>query len=174
MVITKQIAQDVAKKACAKLQKEVQKEKTAISAYLQGVYLAKIDQKVINLLHDPIAKSFIIKTNYCYVYGTGFTRASFQFIDYVPSHGNGGVTMNLDKNQSDYFVKLLDKFESLELKYKQMVEKIENTLYNLRTFKRVCENMPELEQFFTVSKNQDKLIVPVGSLRKEMKELQLP
>lgn len=132
MKISKEKAQEAAKKITEPLLKKCKEAEAALAEYLT-VTLSKKIPKEVQALHEKWPGYFRQKSSF-YIKGIGYTSLTKCIVE---------DSFELTKTEMQHAVKLDQEHEKAKEHYKKTFSEIEAAILQLGTINRVKENMPE-------------------------------
>lgn len=163
--ITKTIAEDVARQLTAKKSEEVDKLKNDLKLLNTQIYVSKLPSSVMDMFEDY--PEYFNKSSSESVTGPGLNKwHRVEFTRSLPRSNNNSI--NLDAKEAQKIIKLEDKIEDKGKAYKELFEKIEIALINLRTYANVQREFPEAFKLLPASNIGMKLAVNVADIRKQL------
>jgi hypothetical protein len=169
MRITKDVAEETAKKMISKKSLELKKLSSDFSDKIRKMKVKQIPKNVIETYEyfpDYFNACFSV-----YLKGVGFNNDCIKVQKY-PYNGNYYLELNSNTSVvSNELLKQFNKIKSLEKEIKDLKLEIETALYStLRTYKRVEESFPEALEFLPpMNNNKTALVVNLSSLRDKIK-----
>ncbi len=158
--ITKQQAYDAAKSVCAKELKVINDLKAIIDEKKEKLWISYIPAEVLKFFKkypDYFCTRSSINVNNSF-------HISLKGSKNLPSDK---WTITIDPKETAEIEKLIQREEKLAATYKGHIITIENTLINLKTYKKIEESLPEIAAFLPKGVVTTSLVVPV----KEVKEI---
>ena len=167
MRITKDVAEETAKKMISKKTLELKKMKSDFSDKIRKVKVKEIPKQVIETYE--FHPNYFNKIGIVYLRGLGFNNDPISVQNY-PYDNNYYLELT-EKNGVSILLIEFNKIKSLEKEIKDLKLEIETALYStLRTYKRVEESFPEALEFLPpINNNKTALVVNLSSLRDKIK-----
>jgi len=150
MRITKQIADDVAKKLTEKKSKELEELKSKLSDLVKKEYDKKIPTEVIELA--KLYPSYFDFNRYVRLNGNGWSYKNIELKGTVISQ-NGSSHLEPDNKASLAIKSISDKVDDMNANISRLKTDVSNAIYNLRTYAKVSENFPEAISFLPKQQN---------------------
>jgi len=162
--ITKEIANEVARKLTTKKTEEIQKLDLLIQETLELFILKRVPKDVIEF--QKTNPKFTYSTSSFRLIGNGFNHKYLNTKNDIPYNGNNIFEPKPDEAKK--LLEMINKKSDLKSNLNKLFSEIENLLYNLRTYNKVIIEFPEVEPFLpkTIS---NKLMVNVNDIRQQLK-----
>ena len=153
MRMTKDLAQDVARRITEKSSEYVDKCLKDVQSFVTKVYVESVPIEVSGAFKK--FPDYFCVTERIKVLGTGFSY------DYIDTDEDVEVVCNLDNEavlklngaDSNKYVSLNRKYESAKKKHREFKKEIEVSLYSLRTFSQIEKHIPEAVPFLPKSES---------------------
>lgn len=161
--ITKTQAAEIAVKMITEKEAKVTNAKQLLVTAFTRIYLESIPEGLTSI-HEKFPDYFNTRRGFN-LSGNGFNYQFVQTDRLVPARG---TTFCPSKSQAKELKPLFDRVEKEEKDYKDLKKELEITLINLKTFKRISDNLPEAIPFLP-TKMTTALVVNLESLREKLK-----
>lgn len=164
MVISKSVANDIAKILCQKHYKFYENVYSDFLRKTQELYEALIPEKVMEFFKE--FPDFTSAVNGVYLYGNGWRTSLYvPFSRRIPSIKDNETFC---KKHGAELRKMYDKAQTLLENYKSLVTEVESTLLGLKTYKAIEATFPEAKRYLPVKNKNMALIVNVDSTRSKL------
>ncbi len=166
--ITKHIASEMAKKLGAKSLGKLETLRDETEESIRGIIYNRLPAEVVDL-EKKFPKYLNTDNSYHPTYKKEFGSAVFYFKEAIPSPIHNGYSSKsislLPKNVAD-LDKLAHKYAKAETAHKALIQKLEDSLYALRTYKKVTEQFPEAVKYLPKVKREHSIALSLVELRK--------
>lgn len=163
--ITKEIARQVSLKLTEKKSNQIKCLQNDLKQIVSSIYKSQLPKEVIDL-YEKMPKYFDTTSN-TRIFSAGFLY-EYYYINQLPKLENGAFKVS--DSEAKNILKLKDKIYDLKGKLEKLVIDIENTLFNLRTYKNVESNFKEAFEFLPKSNENTSVMINISDLRNQLKE----
>lgn len=165
MIISKQIATEIAKKLTQKKYDALEKIKKEISEKAYEIAKADVKKDIFEMYEKN--KSFFKTSSAISFIGTGLNYESVTLPTPIPSTGGWNVRKQLNDKQASVFVSLFSKRDSLKKELRELFLEIENALLSLKSYLKITAQFPEAAKYLPIKENKE-LMINISAIVKKL------
>lgn len=139
--ITKQIAEEVAKKLVAPKKEKLKARNKEFSMNITELCLSRIPAEILDCYYEN--RSYFNTTHYFRPTGNGWQMQHLDLSEELPSPNGNSFSFEMDVKTSNALLKEFNRNKDQKEQIEELQRDLENILFNLRTYKAVTENFPE-------------------------------
>lgn len=166
--ITKTQCEEISKAMTMKMTEEMRSIQNQINLIFEKYIRSKIPNEVMEMFkkypHLFSTRKYFHLNN---------TNLKIEISGAVPySNNESGWVSELDKEIETKILSLWKTYRNIEDKRYELRRKIETALYDLRTYKKITELLPEAVPFIKANENEQLLpSIPIIQIRQELSEI---
>lgn len=163
MQITKSLAQDVAIKMTQNLRDKKIALENQLSEIIHGWVMAKVPKEIMAVFNSK-NKGYLQLTSGARLTGNGYNWDSIYCREF-PIYNTDSKAISVTREMSEKISPLTNSIKDYEKEIKDLKNKIEEAIFNLKTKNKVAEQFPEALPFFPVKENITAVMVDLTQLR---------
>lgn len=160
--ITKDIASAMAKQLTESQSKEISQLGNELTAVCRQLYIDSLPAGIL-LVYKKWMEWFD-STSSIIINGPGLTQG-YKYYNIGESLPKNKGRIEVDANQADDIVMLENKITVKKKEYNELKSSIEAILFNLRTYKNVCDKFPEAAKYLPAQKTPAPIMITLKDIR---------
>lgn len=167
--ITKNVAESIGYKLTQKIADKIKIKRSEISEIVSKIYLENLPKDIVSISEKH--RKYFKVSHKIRCEGNGLNSIEITLTKSVISDGNWQLCILPSVSEAKKILKIYNELQDLNEKEKELKKSIENTLLQLRTYKRIEAEFPEAFEFLPKDSVVNTLAVPIEDIRSQLKAL---